>query len=115
MSETLFTFADDRKPWQKSVAEGGYDISKMARPTDPATSFAAAKKAATKAGTLRALVLASLKDSPKTHDELIAALPGWSASGVRSRCSELVADGLVVQDGQRTSALGNKATVWRAA
>lgn len=88
----------------------------LVRSTDPETSREAAVKASTKADTLRSLVYrALLEGGPMTHDELIAALPDWSASGVRTRCSELVARGRVVHDGYRMSAAGNRARVWRVA
>lgn len=110
MTETLFALPDDRRPWQRATWEGGTRV----RVSDPQTSRDAAGKAMNKAGTLRALVLTELRYGPKTHDELIAALPDWSASGVRTRCRELVEQGRVVADGHRVSAMGNRSIVWRA-
>lgn len=102
------------------MTEALFDVETMrpflpVRRTDPETSKEAARTAAPKADTLRVLVLEQLRRSAgMTHDELIAALPDWSPSGVRTRCAELVDRGLVFHDGYRTSAAGNRARVWRA-
>lgn len=108
MTETLFDFVGQRPTLPSWAAP-------VARRTDPLTSHLAAKKAAPKAETLRAIVLELLRTpSGMTHDELIAALPDWSPSGVRTRCRELVDAGLVVCIGERQSAAGNRSKVWRA-
>lgn len=98
-----------------------------ARATDPATSHEAAAKAIVGRPRVRDAVWHVLKeDGPMTHDDLIAAynqramqIAGWpmaSASSIRTRCSELVRDGLVEQvpDLAGASRMGNRALVWRA-
>jgi hypothetical protein len=102
----------------------------LARTTDPATSHAAAADASTRAVTVRARVHALFQAAPDardglTHDQLIAlyrkyqARLGWppaSDSGIRTRCRELVRDGLVeeVRDAGGQSRFGRAALVWRA-
>lgn len=89
------------------------------RDTDPFTSWAAAVEASSRAWKLRELVADVLAQfGPMTHDQLIQAVnrvrPA-SPSGVRTRVSELVEDGLVEQvpDMVSRSALGRQALLWR--
>ncbi|WP_264032144.1 hypothetical protein [Cellulosimicrobium sp. SH8] len=99
----------------------------LARRTDPETSHLAAKRAKKHAPTVRACVLTVLTvNGPLTHDELIRAFtrrgvdeldwPHATASSIRTRCHELVDDGLVevVPDEVGRSANGGKARLWRA-
>ncbi|MCY4726730.1 winged helix-turn-helix domain-containing protein [Nocardioides sp. STR2] len=86
------------------------------RASDPDTSHEAAAKAVTIRPRIREQVLAALTDhGPMTHDDLMVHVSA-SPSGVRTRTSELVHDGLVeaVPDNAGTSGLGNRARLWRA-
>lgn len=90
------------------------------RGTDPFTSWAAAyEQRLGKRTRLKQLAFSLLEDfGPMTHDQLIEAVnrvrPA-SPSGVRTRVSELVEDGLVEQvpDMVSRSALGRTALLWR--
>jgi hypothetical protein len=94
-------------------------IRAHARRSDPETSHAAA--ASVKNLTeLQALILSALKDRPCIDDVLIARINNSgllaSASGIRSRRSELVALGMVRDSGQReTLPSGRKSIVWEIA
>lgn len=82
-----------------------------------ATERAAALAVAPKTGTIRREVLeliARTEDYGATHPELEAKLEGRAApSSVRTRCSELVAGGWVLDSGRtRPTAAGLEATVW---
>ncbi|GAA4680162.1 hypothetical protein [Nocardioides nanhaiensis] len=88
------------------------------RRTDPDTSHEAAAQAVTRRERIRDAVLATLRDlGPMTHDDLAARIPWASPSGVRTRTSELVTDGLVeaVPNHSGKSGMGNRARLWRAA
>jgi hypothetical protein len=97
-----------------------------ARNTDPDTSHEAAAKAVRRRPRVRdAVYLILSEQGPLTHDDLINAyrrnmltVQGWppaSESSIRTRCSELVEDGLVVvADEGASSRLGNRARLWRA-
>lgn len=97
------------------------------RNTDPDTSRSAALLAIARRPRVRDAVYAVLADDgPLTQDDLIAAyrqralnIEGWpwaSDSSIRTRCSELVRDGMVEEDpgGYGASRMGNRALVWRA-
>lgn len=96
------------------------------RRNDPATSREAAAVAVTRRPRVRdAVYLVLSEDGPLTHDDLIAAyrqrsvsIVGWpmaSDSSIRTRCSELARDGLVVAEDDAVSRMGNRALLWRAA
>lgn len=96
------------------------------RSTDPDTSQEAAVKATSHAATIRPIVLEIVEAyGPLTHDDVIQhfqarivmdpSTPRASESGIRTRLSELVRAGLVVEsldDG--LSAYGNRARRWVA-
>lgn len=99
------------------------------RNTDPGTSHEAAQRAVLRRPRVRDAVMTIIASKGRqgiTHDRLIAAYhhaalesPGWppaSASSIRTRCSELVTEGLVerVPDVVDRSALGNRSHLWRA-
>lgn len=87
------------------------------RRSDPDTSHEAAAMAVVHRPRIRDAVLALLRDEgPMTHDDLMARVPWASPSGVRTRTSELVSDGLVeaVPDSAGRSGMGNRALIWRA-
>lgn len=93
-----------------------------ARHTDPATSHAGADAARATASECRGLVLATLLAHPDglTHEELVQAYrdrgePPHSESGIRTRCNELVARGVVVDSEERRPSLaGRTSIVWVA-
>lgn len=99
----------------------------IARRTDPATSHAAAASVAPKAPRVRERVLEILHEhGPLTLDALIGkhrsaeVFKGWppaSDSSIRTRCSELVRDGLAepVSDDVGQSSMGHPARLFRAA
>lgn len=96
------------------------------RSTDPDTSREAASIAMGRAGTIRPIVLALVREhGPLTHDELIGQYhrlmiidpktPKASESGLRTRLSELVRRGLIREDATRGKSLfGNTAKRWVA-
>ncbi len=89
-----------------------------ARSGDPDTSHEAARSAAPAAGSIRANVLEVLRDSkPLTDEELVASFRrrglAGTPSGIRTRRSELVAQGRVVRypiDGE--TAAGRRSARW---
>lgn len=95
------------------------------RQSDPDTSRTAAKAVVRRRATVRNAVYDTLTlDGPLTLDDLIyqyrfhATTFGWppaSESSIRTRCSELVRDGLVerVPDAEGTSVNGFRAKLWR--
>lgn len=96
--------------------EGAYAY---ARRTDPETSHAAAASVEPDVITaLRARVLLELRRrGPMDDTQLVAAIQpeGYSPSGIRTRRSELVDQGHVVDSGVRQKLLsGRFAIVWRA-
>lgn len=96
------------------------------RTADPITSHLAEVKAARTAATVRERVLLLIRDhGPVTHDRLVRLhqrhhvdddWPPATASSIRTRCSELVRDGLVerVPDALGQSDARHAATLWRA-
>jgi hypothetical protein len=94
-----------------------------ARRTDPATSHQAA--ASVKMGDTHNRILTILADGGATDEELYAVWQvkvldqGWprvSQSGVRSRRSELVRKGKVVDSGEKGRTVAGRAcTIWRLA
>jgi len=60
-------------------------------------------------------VLAYLEEHGPATDEEIIAGTGMNPSTARPRRIELVRHGLVVEDGERKTASGRRATVWRKA
>lgn len=97
--------------------------AKRVRPNDPQTSWdaAAAQVAGKRADLQRAIIHKLRYHGGMTHTELIARLPGWSPSGVRTRTAELRELGWVTEqrDGlglvvKRRAEGGMPSTVWRA-
>lgn len=91
---------------------------KLARKTDPNTSHKAARsQRPQKLTAIRNLVYCTLKGVGKeglTHEELCARLPTIPASSVRTRCRELVEQGLVQDSGQRRPTRhGRESIIWR--
>ncbi|MGP5579774.1 hypothetical protein ACTXOF_04435 [Glutamicibacter arilaitensis] len=99
----------------------------LARAADPATSHAAAAKAAPRAATIRERVRLILEAAGRgmTHDEIIseyrrqASRLGWSPasdSGIRTRVHELVERGIVERSetGAGRSRYGRATILWRA-
>ena len=93
-----------------------------ARRTDPVTSHEAAESvknlSETKQGILKALGSRSMSDSQihYEYNRLVMSMdaPMASESGLRSRRSELVADGLVEADGFGRTPFGRRTILWRA-
>jgi predicted ArsR family transcriptional regulator len=89
------------------------------RDTDPYTSWAAARLAVTTSWRLQPLILVALRDfGPMTHDQIIdvvRAVRPVSDSGVRTRVSELVEQGLVERhpNMQAKSRYGRTSLLWR--
>lgn len=80
----------------------------------PGTSAQAAQQMQPQAGTLRAAVLAVLRQKPYTADEVATAI-GKSILAVRPRLSELSASGRILETSERRrNASGKLAAVWRA-
>lgn len=91
-------------------------LTRMARPTDPDTSWDAASDASIKADTHRARVLATLRSHPDglTDFELAECL-GLQQTSAGKRRGELRDKGLVEDTGLRRPApSGSLAIVWRA-
>jgi hypothetical protein len=92
----------------------------FARKSDPTTSFQAAESVSNVTET-QEFILKMLENHSMTDVQLVGyfkAVPGPKASesGIRSRRSELVASGLVVDSGERRKlASGRKAIVWAKA
>lgn len=64
---------------------------------------------------LQRLIYDFLRDQPEgATDEEIAHACGLNPSTARPRRIELVRHGLVVEDGERKTASGRRATVWKA-
>jgi hypothetical protein len=77
------------------------------------TSVAAAERIAPNAATLRAKVLAALREKPMSDDEIQQEL-GMNGSTERPRRVELVRAGLVEDSGQRRKTASNReAVVWK--
>jgi hypothetical protein len=97
-----------------TVAETG---GPRARLTDPNTSHEAADGSNLAASQAAVLALLEVADTEgMTQPELIAALPEWSESRVRSAVSELVAMGSVVDAGfARLTVHGYRSRVWMLA
>lgn len=107
-------------------------MSLPVRPTDPQTSRDAAASAVTRRPVVRDAILRVLRhdmhrDNGLTQDDIYGILrtlrhdypeqwPAVSPSGVRTRVSELVREGLVeaVPDTLGRSDMGNRAHLWRA-
>lgn len=120
-------FSDGRKPlqpWQRSAFA---TPRPLARPSDPATSHAAARAidnlTAHQAAVLRVL---RVTGRPMTDDDIAEHYARWIASGnkelpeqtassLRTRRSELVDKGLVKDSGQRAPMrTGRPGTAWSA-
>jgi hypothetical protein len=92
-----------------------------ARKSDPVTSHEAAESvknlSATKEGILIALGSRSMSDSQIAweYNRLVLSnkAPMASESGLRSRRSELVADGLVEADGFGKTPFGRRTILWK--
>ena len=82
---------------------------------EPITSKAAAEDMASSADTIRAEVLGSLREKPKTVHETASALQR-SIPAVQPRFSELRALGKIVATGEQriNTASGKRAHVWKA-
>lgn len=106
---------------EETEDKGGplFDTPK-ARATDPATSHAAAAELKRDSVTrLRAVVLNALRGKPMDDTELVVYIhdmrPQYSASGIRTRRSELVELNLVRDSGLRQKLLsGRMAIIWEA-
>lgn len=111
---------------RSTLKTGEYVITPRARHTDPETSHAAASSAKAKAAQCRSQVVRVFQDLPEgltladvvhRHRVKARALTGWidfSDSGVRTRVSELVRSGEVVDSGlRRLTSSGRKAIVWK--
>lgn len=94
-------------------------MSRRARATDPFTSWAAACEATGIDPKIRLIVKHALESyGPLTHDQLIEVVNRVrpvSPSGVRSRCHELVEEGIVerVPDMVAKSRYGRASLLWR--
>lgn len=93
------------------------NVVKLVRRRDPDTSWEAASRQTegNRARLQRRIYARLLVDGPMTHEELHELLWFESPSGVRSRCSELVEAGWVVDSGERgRTATGGSSIMWRA-
>lgn len=93
-------------------------MTRRARGTDPATSWAAAFKDAGDKPLRELIVLLLGVYGPLTHDQLITEVKRWrpaSESGVRTRVRELVDSGHVEQvpDMIAKSRYGRASLLWR--
>lgn len=88
----------------------------VARATDPPTSWAAARQAAPRAGTNRALALRVLRSHPDgLTDFELADLTGMQQTSIGKRRGELRDAGLVrATDRRRPAPSGAAAIVWEA-
>jgi predicted ArsR family transcriptional regulator len=78
------------------------------------TGRAAAAGIEPRAGTIRARVLAAIRERPGTPEELADRM-GEPVMNVRPRCSELAAKDLIEDSGERAVAMGGrKAIRWKA-
>jgi predicted ArsR family transcriptional regulator len=78
------------------------------------TGRAAAAGIEPRAGTIRARVLAAIRERPGTPEELADRM-GEPVMNVRPRCSELAAKDLIEDSGERAVAMGGrKANRWKA-
>ena len=89
-----------------------------ARKTDLDTSHEAGERVTNISETKRYLLKVLAR--PRTHAEMIEAYrnmkfaPPAEDSGLRSRCAELVDDGLVEIAGETRTRSGRRAYIWRA-
>lgn len=96
----MFSEAGDRVAWTPAA------------PTDTSLEAAASVAKGGRAATYRARVLDSLRQSPKTDEEIGLAL-GMGQNTVRPRRRELQTDGVVRDSGERRpTTTGRKAIVW---
>lgn len=79
-----------------------------------ATSIEASDSMKGKTARIRDLVLASIRESDATDDELFGRFPGYSPNTIRPRRVELLARGLVEPAGRRVTSSGRSATVWQS-
>lgn len=87
----------------------------MYRSTDPATSREAAESIVDKRSALKKAIRNALRETGPTTDEVILARPefaGYRESTVRTRRSELVAEGAIIAVGERLNSRGRKMIVW---
>lgn len=83
-----------------------------ARRTDPETSHAAARSVRNVTAK-QVAVLRRLADEPSTDEDLVDRVDGQTPSGIRTRRSELVRAGLVVDSGVRAELRsGRLGIVW---
>lgn len=90
-------------------------IRNMTRFTDPDTSHEAAKKVSSRVTKLQEMVLYAFEQYGPMIDEVLVGLPQFSQyadSTVRSRRSELVTKGKLVQVGTLLNSRGQKSTLW---
>lgn len=98
-----------------------------ARTTDPETSHVAAAGISDLIKNQRAVLLVLRRYGPATHEELvhrynmvlnnggIEGFPRQSASGIRTRCKELVKAGMAENTGdKRRISTGGLSIIWRA-
>lgn len=101
-----------------SIMDHQLDLFAHARETDPETSHHAAGSVSShQAALIRTRVMSVLKDTPATDEAVIDAFAshGWpgSPSGIRTRRSELVEAGHVIDTGRhRKTRSGRDAIVW---
>lgn len=96
---------------------GAEVLPPRARHTDPTTSHMAAASLSDQGiATLRALILQLLRaHGPLTDEQLLELAAGaGSPSGLRTRRSELVRDGLVIPAGYGTTRAGRRCLYWAA-
>lgn len=108
-----------KQRWMRTVVEqpiGGLFDTYPNKPgfKRPGTSEDAAKEVATEASVLRQACLDCIMESPKTSDEVAAAL-GRSVLAIRPRISELKFQGKIVETSERRrNVSGKMAAVWKA-
>ena len=87
-----------------------------ARNSDPITSFLAADSVRALRPSQQKIVDALAARGPMTDEQIFALDLGMSPSGTRSRRSELVERGLVIDSGLRATTKANRATIiWKVA
>lgn len=101
---------------QRQLWDDDDELTGMARPTDPDTSWMAAADASIKADTHRALVLATHRAHPEgLTDFELADLVGLQQTSCGKRRGELRDRGYIVNAGMKRAApSGSMAIVWIA-
>lgn len=92
------------------------DLRGMVRPSDPDTSYAAARRAVPHLSQTKLRVIACLEEHGDLTDEQISGFTGLKENSASKRRGDLVSDGLVVYAGyERKTSTGRDARVWRLA